>query len=206
MITERQQLFLKVITPLFQAQQTVLDSFFNNRLNQEIESILEKHIQYCLIGEDQIRRQQANRDYIKALKNIVTFIEEIIYLKKGESIPLAIAHERLLFYLREILRDIKSFDLETPTVSVEIVKPEKEIHQEDIPERKPIRIREKRSNSSRNNILEFLRLAPERRSREIINEFSALSERTVKRNLKELSNEGLIVKKSENRAVYYSAV
>ncbi|HEY4504223.1 MAG TPA: hypothetical protein VJI73_00440, partial [Candidatus Paceibacterota bacterium] len=61
-------------------------------------------------------------------------------------------------------------------------------------------------NPSKQKILEFIKSYPNTRTKDIINEFNALSDRTVKRSLTELMQIGLLKKKIENKAVYYSIV
>ena len=63
-----------------------------------------------------------------------------------------------------------------------------------------------RLTETQKNILEFVRREPDCRTKDVIDQFSALSQRTVKRGLKELNEEGKIIKRSDGGAVYYSAV
>jgi hypothetical protein len=183
MTTPRQHLFIKTLTSLFQAQQSVADLFFKNRLTEEIEKLIDKHL------------AAAGPEYIRELKNTEKLLEEISYLGQGEPVKLAQAQEQVLHYLYNVLKD-KSPRAESPEV---VASPVSE------PEQKS-RIGQKQLNDTQNKILEFVRRVPERRAKEIIVEFSAMSNRTIKRGLKELSQEGLIMKKSGNGTVYYSAV
>ncbi len=63
-----------------------------------------------------------------------------------------------------------------------------------------------RSNPNKERILDFIRRSPHIRTREVIDQFNLISGRTVKRNLAELTREGLVRKKLENRATYYHSV
>ena len=58
-------------------------------------------------------------------------------------------------------------------------------------------------SGNKQKILNYIKRSPNSRTRDIIYEFSVLSERTVKRNLKELVGEGLVKKFSKDNAVYY---
>lgn len=58
-------------------------------------------------------------------------------------------------------------------------------------------------SENQEKIFKFIRQSPNVRAKDIIDGFGLLSDRTVKRSLKELINSGLIKKKEENRAVYY---
>lgn len=63
-----------------------------------------------------------------------------------------------------------------------------------------------RKDSNKEKIYDYIRRFPDARTKEIIEEFNILSGRTVKRNLKELIQEGLISKRSDAGAVYYHPV
>lgn len=56
---------------------------------------------------------------------------------------------------------------------------------------------------NKEKILNYVKRSPNSRTKDIIYEFSVLSERTVKRNLKELVSDGLLKKISKDKAVYY---
>ena len=63
-----------------------------------------------------------------------------------------------------------------------------------------------RESSNKERIFNFIKRSPNSRTKEIISEFSILSERTVKRNLKELASEGLVRKFAKDKGVYYSVI
>lgn len=196
MTPERHKLFMQTILALFQAQHGVNDIFFNRRLSEEVSDLLEAHIRYCQPFDDLQAHAQARRTYIQSFKKAETLLEEISYLNKGRPIAVAIARERILFCLEQVLQEGRTRRVfrATPPAMIQTVS-----------SAAANRSGEMKMNSTREKILDFVRSGPERRPRDVIDQFSALSERTVKRNLKELSEEGLIVKKIENRATYYSA-
>ncbi len=55
-------------------------------------------------------------------------------------------------------------------------------------------------------ILNFIRRTQRARAKDIVDSFHGLSQRTVKRNLKELIMSGRVQKRSEHKAVYYFAI
>lgn len=195
MTLEHHRLFVQTLQALLQAQQEVSDIFFNRRLSNAIASVIESHIRY------HSTKKEHPQEYIQSWKSVDRLLEEIIYVSQSGRVALAISRERVLYYLREMILESRSLKVQeaaslppsAPRPSVETfrTKPLKSLLQ---------------INPTHVKILEFIRRAPERRPKEIIDEFSALSGRTIKRGLKELSQEGFIIKKSENRAVYYSAV
>ena len=63
-------------------------------------------------------------------------------------------------------------------------------------------------SGNKEKILNYIKRSPDSRTKDIIYEFSVLSERTVKRNLKELVRGGLVKKssKDKDKAVYYHVI
>jgi hypothetical protein len=201
MTSDRHSLFVQTIGFLFRAQNSVADQFFARHLSESISSILAVHIRYGSAARD---RQLISRDYVRTCKDVSSLIEQMLHVGSGDTVLLATAQERLLSYLRQLLIDVKNTApdpivlpvapaqprIEAPRLAPNITRP-KNLH------RNPTQVK----------ILEFVKRVPECRPKDIIGEFSALSQRTVKRSIKELSESGLIVKKTtEDKAVYYSAV
>jgi len=196
MTTERQKLFVRMMTPLFHAQQSVADLFFKNRLNKEIEHAIDKHIQH------QASPSKESRDeYIRALKDLYKVLQEIIYLEKGDAIQLAFSQEQVLRCLYDFLQDArvgKQTPVKTEVAEV-VIKTVAPVIKKTIQNRSKL-------SETQNNILEFVRREPDCRTKDVIGQFSALSQRTIKRGLKELNEGGWIIKRSDGVAVYYSAV
>jgi DNA-binding MarR family transcriptional regulator len=59
-------------------------------------------------------------------------------------------------------------------------------------------------SDNQQKILSFIRSSPDARTKDIIDEFSSLSDRTIKRNLRELADAGLITRRAGLRAAFYS--
>ncbi len=192
MTPDRQRLFVQTVAAIFQARQEVTDLFFQHRVTECIQAVLETHIQCCLF-EDSSSRLQA---YLRALRQTDTLFEEVAYLRKGDPIAFAAARERILVYIRTVLQEVKRKPLLRAVVPLSKTESPKN---NVLPAKQTL-------PTTPQKILDFVRQAPERRAKEIVDEFSALSGRTVKRGLKELSEKGLIVRKEQNNAVYYSAV
>lgn len=60
-------------------------------------------------------------------------------------------------------------------------------------------------NENKKNILQFIKRSPAR-AKDIVDEFTVLSPRTVKRSLRELMNNGLIKKSAKNHTTIYTAL
>lgn len=200
------ELFTETVSSLFVAHQAIGDLFFKNRVGQEIQGFLKSHIDYKVAQVDSAMRKDALFVHIRSCKDVSNALETLSYLKIGSLVPSAIAQEKVLYYLQQVILDAKE---EVLVVAVSEVPRElisQKIKEQGATVTKPPKLSKRRKNDNKNKILDFVRRAPETRTREIIEEFSVLSERTVKRTLKELREEGLIVKKADNGAVFYSAV
>lgn len=197
MTTNQQKLFVQMMTPLFQAQQSVVDLFFKKRLNEEIEQVIDKHIYYWAHSSE-----ESQLEYIRVLKDLDKVLQEIIYLEKGDTISLAVAREQVLQYLCNLLKEIRM----SKQISVETeVVPNKPVVVVQKPVRiKSLSVRAGKLTKTQESILEFVRREPDCRTKDVINQFNVLSQRTIKRVLKELNEDGRIVKRLDGIAVYYS--
>ncbi|MDP4001773.1 MAG: DeoR family transcriptional regulator [bacterium] len=201
MTREYQKLFVRMMTPLFQAQQSVVDLFFKNRLNEDIEHLINGHIQYwtCL-------SEESRRDFIRTLKDLNKILQEIIYLEKGDIIQLSITQEQVLRYLLSFIQGIQIKKEISNKVEV-VTEPTEPTPL--ITASSPVVWKTKQGKGkltkTQEQILEFVRKEPDCRTKDVMNQFSVLSQRTVKRGLKELNEEGKIAKRIERGAVYYSA-
>jgi DNA-binding transcriptional ArsR family regulator len=201
MTIKRQKLFLRMMTSLFQAQQSVADLFFKNRLDEDISQALEKHIQYLARPS-----KETQHEYIRSLKDLDKILQEITYLEKGDAIQLALSHEQALRYLHDFLREIRTIK-QTPTGTEAVTKsiaPASRPLTSSAPVIQKSRRNKNKLSETQEKILEFVRREPDCRTKDVVSQFSALSQRTVKRGLKELSEEGKIVKRADGVAVYYS--
>lgn len=202
MTTERQKLFLITITSLFQAQQSVNDFFFKNRLSEDIEQIIDKHVQYF----SRISKE-SQQEYVRSVKDLIKVLEEISYLEKGDVVQIASTHEQTLRYLQSLLMEIKlGKQNESQIVSKAVDKVPKQVVVA-IPSKEVLKSRRGGKgglSETQNKILEFVRSEPDCRTKDVITQFNALSQRTIKRSLKELNEGGRIVKRFDGAAVYYS--
>ncbi len=205
MSTEHQKLFMKTMTSLFQAQQSVTDLFFKNRLSEEIGRAIENYIKLQIHVS-----KETQHEYIQDLKNLVETIQEVTYLGKGEAVQLAFSHEQILRYLHSFLLEIRTTEQTSNEIKLHVESTEK-ASPSLISKESPIEIekyvrarRKKELSKTQEKILDFVRRLPDRRTKDVVDEFSAISQRTVKRVLKELSEEGKIYKKKDRGAVYYS--
>lgn len=127
------------------------------------------------------------------LTSIDALLELLDYLEHSKTVavsPLLYAR-RNLFSLK--LQAIRA--MEKPR----IVEREKKEISSTVPKyKKDISV-----SGNKERIYNYIKRSPNSRTKDIIYEFSVLSDRTVKRNLKELVSEGLVKRFAKDKAVYY---
>lgn len=141
--------------------------------------------------------QSRHKDLINAINNLIDYLEHLAHISKNNTTPLFLAQRNLLKFKLHILKKNKVCK-SAKGVTAEITTSKLSV--------KPGSVRlALKSNSSKERIFSFIKKTPDVRTKEVMSEFSALSSRTVKRNLKELTDEGLLKKRSDGVAVYYLA-
>ena len=132
-------------------------------------------------------------------------MDELLYLGFLNNSPLLLSLKiDLLLIKLEILKS----KAKVSRLEENSSRQERDNSQEDIkanvPDVRKYTKNEDQLNKSQQKIFEFIKSFPERRTKDIIYEFNVLSGRSVKRNLNDLLQAGLIKRRIENKAVYYS--
>jgi predicted transcriptional regulator len=128
------------------------------------------------------------------VNSLLEFLDYLEHLKLSLSTPLLYARRNLLDFKLNLVRfHYQSIQKPKENKPVALIS-------------KNIQLRSSKESSNKNKIFNFIKRSPNSRTKEIIEEFNILSERTVKRNLKELTTEGLIRKLAKDNRVYYSAI
>ena len=138
---------------------------------------------------------------ISATDNILDYLELLVHNSKSDVTPLLATQRNLLKFKLHILKIDQLKSVESNVEEKVAVEPAVNLEQKPKPIRSSLR-----SNSNKERIFSFIKHSPNVRTREVVDEFSALSDRTVKRNLKELTDEGFLKRKSGGGAVHYLAV
>lgn len=190
----RHFIFIGVINALSSLHQSVMDEFFSYRLSVKMNLIIESYVN-TQVDRPNVAQSIATKTHLADVNGILEFVEELKYLKIGQPTPLAITHDRILRYKLSILKKHAANPVKTQTIKAES-------------KRDAVSSAQSAGNLNQNaeKIFSFVRTRQCVRTKEIVHQFSALSERTVKRSLKELTRQGLLKKESANRAMYYSAV
>ena len=176
------------------------DKFLAQKLYDKISGFIAGYIRLFNSKGEEDETMSHNIRPKDMLNSLDSLLELLDYLEHSKSVSTA-----PLLYARKNLLNLK----------LELIK----LHQQPIqPASKPkenkpaapivknIQPRNLKESSNKERIFNFIKHSPNSRTKEIIEEFNILSERTVKRNLKELTTEGLVRKFAKDNGVYYSVI
>lgn len=189
------------------------DDFFIKKLQAKTETCIRGYIKFKSREEEtSVAQYHAIEKLIFYANDILELFELISYFgKTKKTAPLLLAGRSLLALKLGLLREknnlsviFKKREGSVPEIISKSDNKDQMLEINTVTSKKNIR-QNLELNPSKEKILNFIKKSPNARPKDIIHEFNALSDRTVKRNLGELLRVGLINKKIENKAVYYSA-
>lgn len=176
------------------------DKFLAQKLYDKISGFIVGYIKLFNSKEEDSETVSHNIT-AKDLKNILDGLLELLdYLehsKLSSTTPLLYARKNLLNFKLELIK-LRHEPVRT------VPKPKENKPPVLVP--RNVQSRNLKESSNKEKIFNFIKHSPNSRTKEIIEEFSILSERTVKRNLKELTTEGLVRKFAKDNGVYYLAI
>ena len=189
------------------------DDFFVKKLRTKMAILMRGYIKFRSWEDSaDVAQYYIAEKLISDTDAILELLEVINHLRViKETTPLLLANQSLLALKLEFvkIKNNLSVNLEKKDNNVSAVasksdnKNQASIINAVVSQKNILQKRE--LNPNKEQILNFIKKSPNARTKDIIHEFNALSDRTVKRNLGELLRVGLINKKIENKAVYYSA-
>jgi len=165
----------------------VSDKFFVKKLAKSAEDLISCFFKSC-IGEE-FNREEAI-ELAKRLNALDDLFENLSHLKLMSPLSFLKIRKNILSFRLELMKQISGTKKKKEPVSVQD---------------KASLILRLEANPNKKKILKFISKSPEVRTKDILSEFSALSRRTVKRNLQELLRDGFLKKLSKDKAMYYSA-
>jgi len=198
----------------------VVEQHSVNVAQTELRNISKNVAQFSHVVQREYVAQRGHKDLLNSINNILDYLEHLAHISKDNTTPLLVAQRNLLKFKLHILQkskivkkakeesetsltsdvqrpfDVANFPSEVPvTASVAISK--------------SVLSAQRKNNfgtgtSNKEQIFNYIKKTPDIRTKEIMSEFSALSGRTVKRSLKELTDEGFLKKRSDGAAVYYT--
>lgn len=183
-------------------RQTIKDIFFAERLDVKINILISGYIQFEISRRGDNVAQYYNK-YCSLIRLFDEYLEEIRHLNLADMRPLLTTRELLFHHQLEILRSIElkaAIAIETES------NQQKPISEFPLVVDLPYpTVDNKKPESNHDKILEFVKRSRKVRAKEIVGQFSALSERTVKRRLQILVQSGQLKKHAEaGGAMYYS--
>ncbi len=177
------------------------DKFLTQKLHNKISALIGGYIKLSNFeGEDEEASTSHNvrvRDLLNTCDSLLDFLDYVEHSKLTSTTPLLYARKNLLNFKLEIVRSYLQLPQRT-------AKP-KEPKASPVPNF-PAKPKNIKDSSNKERIFNFIKHSPNSRTKDIIDEFSVLSQRTVKRNLKELTRGGFLRKWSKDNAVYYSVL
>ena len=189
------------------------DDFFIKKLRVKMEIFISGYIRFGSREEDtSVAQYYLIEKLISDTDDVLELFELISHLGiTKKTVPLLLASRSLLDLKLELLKiknslivNLKKKENSAPVIIHKLANKDQASVVNVVTSQKNIK-QKLELNPSKEKILNFIKKSPNARPKDIIHEFNALSDRTVKRNLGELLRVGLINKKIENKAVYYSA-
>jgi len=176
------------------------DKFFAQKLYDKTSVFIAGYVKLfnSKEGDDQASHNTTFIEFKNTINNLLELLDYLKYSKSVSTTPLLCAYKNILNLKLELIKLYNEHSLKITTKQKEnkpIVSVSKNIY--------PMNLKE---SSNKERIFNFIKRSPNSRTKEIIDEFNILSERTVKRNLKELTTEGLVRKLAKDKGVYYSAI
>ncbi|OGN05765.1 MAG: hypothetical protein A2750_04245 [Candidatus Yanofskybacteria bacterium RIFCSPHIGHO2_01_FULL_45_42] len=170
------------------------DRFLKQKLHGKVSDFVSTFVEWNKKNVAQCR----NKDLLNSVNNLLDYLEYLAHISKSNVTPLFLAQRNLLKFKLHILKQSKKTKDTTSDVAnsaILISKPSTRT--------KSARLALK-LNSNKERILNYIKKTPDVRTKDVMSEFGALSGRTVKRSLKELTDEGFLKKRSDGVAVYYT--
>lgn len=184
---------------------TVEDKFLKQKLHEKLSDFIFAFIEQkdgCSLASHNV----ISKDVLGPINNLLDYLEYLAHISKGNTTPLLLAQKNLLKFKLYIIKQNK---VEKVSKAADIINlsPKVPVTADVTTSKLPVRTRLMRlapkSNSNKEQIFNYIKKTPDVRTKDVVSKFSVLSGRTVKRNLKELIDDGLLSKKSDSGAVYY---
>ncbi|MBX4211183.1 MAG: hypothetical protein KW806_00060 [Candidatus Yanofskybacteria bacterium] len=160
-----------------------------NEIRFTLRKTLERFIVLSLQSpEDNVAQYVNTKEILSTVRELLLVVEQLRFFKLTPPTSVLLAQKSLLTMQVFQTNSIGKLKIEkTVKVAAEPVETSKE-----------------QLGGTKEKIFTYIKKFPRVRSRDVIDEFSVFSERTVKRSLKELARNGFIERFIENKAVYYS--
>lgn len=196
--------FITSLTSLVKIQDLLDDRFFSAKFKSKISKLTADFLAVQSGNKPSVTQCNLQKDFITSIDAVLELMNDLSYLQLLNVSPLFLQATKLLLTLR--LDTMKNSTTDSSQPMKDSVSNSKRADQQIFRAEKKSLPRSDKLNKSKQKILDFIRSYPDKRTKDIINEFNVLSDRSVKRNLTELLHNGLVKKRVDNKAVYYSAI
>lgn len=192
------------------------DRFLKHKLHGKISDFVsafveDKNIRSPDIVQHNMSHNMVCQNLLNSINNLLDCLEYSSHISKDDAAPPLLAQINLLKFKLHVLKCHKAEKvsktslasaIENLTSGVLPVNSSLSVSKSSVKNR--IARLSMKSDSNKERIFNFIRKTQEVRAKDIMNKFNVLSSRTVKRNLKELTDQGFIKKIFEGGAVYYT--
>ncbi len=197
--------FVNAVVALSRLFYLLEDKFLAQKLYKKLNDFIIGYIKFSAQTTN-VAQSVPDKELLSAINSLLEFSEYLEHYKTINHIPLLLAQRRLLFVKLDLIKLTNKTKLVKPELKEELRK----IASEDLIKPSVININsdndDARLSVNKEKIIRFIKKSPSVRTKDIIEEFSILSARTVKRNLSELIQEGFLRKSTKDKAVFYSIV
>ena len=168
------------------------DIFFKKKIFHRLVNFTEEYVDFKSKGSV----AQYREGFLKLKSecdNLLETVDFVIYSNPVDNTPLLYLKRRILLFKLAMIKNINKRVRENNMIKI------------DYPVQKDIVLDQAQEPASnKDKILSLIKRRNKIRAKDIIGEFNDISDRTVKRTLKDLADNGLIRKEEINKAVYYS--
>lgn len=187
---------VKTVLEFSKISAVLADEFFVSKIRLLLEDLLSAYFELDKDDTDSNVAQYRVVLFNKTLEQLLDILKDLRHFNLVETTPLLYAQKALLEL--KITTTLKLKKARIPIVQASM---EQQAQVQNNYSKRNLSLA--KLTDSQEKILKFVDRTKMVRTKDIIDEFSSLSERTVKRSLKELVGQGRLQKKSENKAVYY---
>ena len=187
---ERTKNFINTVIFVSRIFTGLKDKFLARKLYDKLSDLVSAYSERKGDGSPYVAQSGLSK-LLTATNSLLDILDYMEHSKTTAPSPLLNARRSFFAFKLQVIR--------APAKPLSVVREEKK-------EVSPVALKPKKEINLAGNkekILNYIKRAPNSRTKDIIYEFSVLSERTVKRNLKELVGGGLLKRVSKDKAVYY---
>ncbi len=197
--------FIKSLTLWIRFENFIKDSFFWHKFDRLINDLAVSYIMLLNDRSSAAQYLERSEKCLGIVENLLDTLHEVIYLNFLQASPLSIRIEMSILKTKlDIIKLKKAYGSKSEERFKKSNSNTKQNVSEEISQNS-VRSRKNKLNDSKKRLLEFIKSYPDKRARDLIYEFNTVSSRTIKRNLTELLRAGLLKKRIEDGAVYYSS-